>query len=745
MSTSPYKLPAGTAAPSYDAPSDAVVDTEQTMAWYIQWARWASTFYNTTGVVDAVQNGSGQNPTPRPGIHDDVKTCFKYYFGEQENIDFNYLTEDRTGTTTQAPWIKGKHAAKLIDFLKGPASQLLNAVDWSAKSLNPVTVRDKETLFTKAEIKTVLKEAFEMAERLGVEFNPVDKDFNSLEELDDWRNNYMAPGEEAIVLEANQIWENNICKFLYLRTWLHVLVGGVGAVHNYIENGRLRKDHIDSWQLIFDNRRDGEFGDRQQFRGFIQYMSPGEILGRSGWLKQLQEIDGAVDEIRNCGNGNSFEGFGEFTAFYNQGSPFTWWNHNANETEIAVMTLYFIAPRGLRFKKSRNRYGETRVSRIRPDGDDVEIGDWTTGDLHRIVLIGNKYALDWGPAPNVVREFGNRSNPIIPITMISPNMVGGRPRGTMTLLKSNQDEIDRLSHKIRELTGKDIGKAVAFRVPMGDNANHLKIADELKDVGVTVIPYNPDLPDELKTQKWIEVVDASQGQYIQQYLTLRDAEQKTMEEILNLSKNALGMMSGYISKGAQQNAVQYSSMGTSYLFEALMQFVERDMRFAANQQKLVRAITGRDEHVLFSLGPAGVKYMTYTKSMRYEETMLYLKVNDVVDESARMRILGYAQAWSQNIEFMVGADDILMLESEKTFSGMIRKLRHSMRVKARKQEETQAQQQLLDMIGQEKSAHDQAQMEAMRQNGARAINADNNRMKAAELMLGQAGAQLPQQ
>jgi hypothetical protein len=36
--------------------------------------------------------------------------------------------------------------------------------------------------------------------------------------------------------------------------------------------------------------------------------------------------------------------------------------------------------------------------------------------------------------------------------------------------------------------------------------------DELKNIGATVIPYNGEMPEELRNQKFVEVVDMSQVQ-----------------------------------------------------------------------------------------------------------------------------------------------------------------------------------------------------------------------------------------
>jgi hypothetical protein len=191
-----------------------------------------------------------------------------------------------------------------------------------------------------------------------------------------------------------------------------------------------------------------------------------------------------------------------------------------------------------------------------------------------------------------------------------------------------------------------------------------------------------------------------------------------MEEILNLSKMALGQTNTYVSKGAQQNSVAYSSMGTAYLYDGFIHFIEKDMQYSINQQKMLYAQGKQEEMVRFMTSRAGQKFIKVTKDMRYEDVRIFLKVMDMVDTQARDRILSYAQAWSQNPTFMVDPIDILMLEREKTWTGMIRKLTYSMKKKKNEAMKQQQYQQMLEQVNAEKQQQAMLAQEGMRQSGA---------------------------
>lgn len=701
---------------SYEMPDEAARDEDKSESWYVQNVRHYATYYNQestfAGNISRQGSENASSSSPTLPVADYIRSNFAYYFGRQDNVDYNYLTQDRTGNSFQNPWIKGKQAAKLIDFLKGPALSLLDEVSFSAKTIDPDELNDKQELFDKIDIKKNFMAEWKMLESLGVKFNPINDEFELPEEYDDWKKDFQSAGEELAVAFADEIYEQNKAKYILINALLHTVVGGIGSVYVYVENGRAKLRHIASQNRIFDHRNDDDFGGGARFSGFVERLTPGQCISR--WKDQLTEED--VENIKSLAKG---DGDTEaFCNYYNMGvSNYTPISGKGASCMVHAVTMFWIGPRDFRLMKSKNRYGDTRVKKADEQNpvDSERKSDLQTDVLHCGTLIANRWLVDWGYMNNVVRDYNNKGNPILPIHTYIPNMCFGEPRPVMGMLRNNQDEIDRLKHKIRELNAKDQGKVLVFRVPIGEGVSHLKVADDLKDVGITVLPYNPDLPEEVRGIKPFEMVDLSNSGSIQELLALINVEQVTMEEVLNLSKMALGQTNTYVSNKAQQNSVSYSSMGTAYLYNGFSHFVNNIFLHAANMQKM---ISPTDKWILFNTSSAGQKFLKMTKKDRFEDVCIFIKANDTVDDKGRERLSEFVKMFATNPNGGIDFEDILMIEQEKTWSGMIRKLRYSMKKKKRDAKQQQDYQNAVQQAMNQQNIDGQMQQEQMRQKGA---------------------------
>jgi len=135
-------------------------------------------------------------------------------------------------------------------------------------------------------------------------------------------------------------------------------------------------------------------------------------------------------------------------------------------------------------------------------------------------------------------------------------------------------------------------------------------------------------------------------------------------------------------------------------------------------QKMNYSVGKNEEMIRFIHGKAGVKFLRATQGNRYEDVNIYVKIQDTVDAAARARILSYAQGWSQNVEWGVEPLDILAIERERTWSGMIRHLEYSMKRKKAAGKRAAAEQQMLDQVRAEQQNSALMQQEALRQQGA---------------------------
>ena len=768
----------------YHQPDFDVLEKDKTPDWYAGNIRFYSRSYNqrknnidpfggyqTVGDAnsnsEANSNSANLNAPVLRGEADDMRLNFSYYFGRQPNIDFNYVTTDSTGKSFSNPWIRGKHAAKLVDFLKGPALKLLSSVKFTAQTLSKEAASKKGELFNKALLKMEMKEYFSQMEALGVSFSPTSQNFDMMEEVEDWMRDYKDEGELLASNMSADIYALNKLKYVYVNAWLHTIVGGIGAVYNYVSNGRVKKQHIPCYNLIWDSNNDGDFNERGQYVGFIEFLTPQEIFSK--YRTEITKTD--LNTIKALAEKKG--GWEQFMNFYNAGSTnFQWYQWRADELRVGCVTMFWIGPRDLRWKKYKAPSGEDRYRKLNNyTADDLEAmnssgelstsqlkyikpeqelrGDYDFDDVHKGVLIGNRILVDYGYNKNRIGEWKNKGNPELPIKLFIPNLTAGEVRSTMGMLRNNQDEIDRLGWEIRQITGKSQGKIPVFdasllQAPYNDP---YKLADLAKDVGFLVVNKQNAIDPDATKRPIADYLDLSgNAPMIQQYIALKQEEERTMEEILNLSKVALGQNSGYISQGAQQNTAAYSSMGTAYLFDGFMHFIENDTRYGTNTQKLISAMDDEDEMVSFIAGTNGITWSKITQERRFEDCLIFVQIADIVDEQARQRLLAYAQNWSQNPEFGVRPLDIVKLEKATTYSEMVRILELSLKKGEMKQQQQQAYNDMQAKVMAEKNNQAQMQQEDIRQEGANQRTAEQVKGKlAGDILKHHAGMKSAQQ
>lgn len=731
----------------YRQPAFDVTERQKTPQWYTDNVRYYSTFYNLKkNNIDPLgtltgndPNNSGFNAPVIRGEADEMRLNYAYYFGRQPNVDFNYITVDSQGKSFQNPWIRGKHAAKLADFLKGPALKLLSSVKFTAQTLSKEAISEKGKLFDKALLKVEMADYMKEMEALGATFNPTNQDFSMMEELQDWMKDYKDEGEMLAANMATDLYVMGNLKYIYIDAWLDTVIGGLGAIYNYVDNGRTKKMTIPCFNVIWDSSNDSNFNERGQFVGFIEWMPTQLVMSR--WRDKLSKTD--IEIIKALARKE--QGCDDFINYYNGSNlNFNWYRYEGNDLLVGVVTMFWIGPRDLRWKKIKDSDGEDDIEDLNDyTQDDLEAmyqqgqlsqkqirsmqpqadirGDYETDDVHKAVLIGNRILVEYGYNKNRVAEYQNAGNPELPIKLYVPNMKNGELRPTMSMLRDNQNEIDRLKWEIRMITGKAQGKIPVFRasklVPPYNNPYVL--ADLAKDIGFLVVQDADGIDPEFDKKPLADYLDLSgNAGLIEQLIRLYQEEERTMEEILNLSKVALGQNQGYISQGAQQNTAAYSSMGTAYLFDGFMQFIANDTRYGCNVQKMLSAMNEDEEMVQFIAGTNGVTWSKITQERRFEDCLIFVKIADIVDEQARQRLLQLALAWSQNVEMGITPLDIIKLEKSTTYSEMCRILELSLKKGELKAKQREAYQNLQQKIMAEQQAQAQLGQEAMRQQGA---------------------------
>jgi hypothetical protein len=462
---------------------------------------------------------------------------------------------------------------------------------------------------------------------------------------------------------------------------------------------------------------------------------------------ELADIPDAVNQLRSLGN-NAVENVTEFTTWYNQGwdNGMKWFDNVNGTWMVAGVTMFFIAPRDLKFirstKDGKRLYekgsdgdlffkddignlvsykGKTYIKKQEGDQSikenekyQYETGDFLTNAVHKVTMIGNKWTTNFGYEKNILRNYYNKGEPIPNMSFFIPGMKFGQPRPIMGIVKKNQDEIDRLGKRLRDLEARDYGKIPVINAAMAGETGKdaIAFADDLKNNGILVARTSSEFLQLTRDMKMVEVIDLSASANILQYLELKREEERQMEEFVGLSKTALGQQKQYVSGQVQSQSANYGSNIMRNVVDGFFEFMRRDLQISMNIQKMLDA-SGKNKDSGLVIGTKGVRLVKAMKGRQFEDLLLYIRIQDSISENDRQLLLSWGQMWaSDSSKSGIGADDLLMLISEKSISQMIRKLKLSIKRNKMNAQQQQAYQNQIEMMQQQQALTAQGKMSA---------------------------------
>lgn len=623
----------------YYQPDQAILDKDKTHEWYMNNARYISTFYNIPQNI--------YDPTDKYislGQAEQMFRLFSYYKGQQPNVAFKHTTMDYFNNEIPAVWIKGQEISQLVNFALGVATSMINNIEWSCKSLSDKSAKEWEDISLKLKVALALKRTFEQQGVFDVKYNPVEgADVDDEDDIDDFMSKYKNESEISAIKIANALYESDFLKNTYLRGMLHTLVGGLSAIYTYVENGRVCNEHKQCYNTIWDNRHDDYYNRQAQFCGFIDRLTPPEL-----YLKypELGANKGIRTEIEAMAQQQT--GWNEFMSYYNTGfNNLQWWNYNSNRMTVGVATVFWIGLRDTRLIKGNNKYGNERYNKQnKPD----EPGDYWTADIYKATIVGNKYCVDYGLMDNVVRDYRNKSNPMLPIRIFIPEMEMGEGRSLVARGVNNQNEMDRLKYKIQEKTGNDLGKTYIIngnRLGAPESAGVYGLLNDLKKMKVHVANISGEANDATDRQPIVETIDMSLDPNINRYIDLYHEQERILHRIWNYSDVSLGLQTRTIGKAVQEQSISQSSTGTVSLYDGYMEYIRQHMQYCLNTWKLVNVSDEEDNESLI-VGKDGVQTLKLTKDFRWEDLLLFIEPNDTFDKESKARIQSLALAQAQN-------------------------------------------------------------------------------------------------
>ena len=686
-----------------DQPNQFIPENQKDVKWFMDSLRYVAEKYNTQNNMLGYQNtATYEKPV------DEMLRMFTYYLGKQENKDYYYKTKDENNCDLPTVWINGQKLTSMIDFMIGNAIKMIENIEPSVKGTSEALVSKKNFMLQMAMAKIKYAEIFEQMSEDGIEFNPTGlENFETPEEVSRFMNyDYKEYAEVIAQRLANDILYRNRFIEKYKQAFLYLMLGGVCGIENQIKNGRQYKEIILPYNLIWDNSVDDDFNTRAHYVGKIDWLTPGEILSRPEYLEYLTPQQ--IDEIKTVNTQTMDNMLGEE---YITSNKLRWWFNYSGVPKMACVTGYWVGYKELRYEQVKDQFGNEHFSKMRTRQN----SKYWIKTVYKGTLIANKYVVDYGEQTNIVRRADDPREVQLPISVFLPNMVMGETRSIASRLHKHQDRIDYLTYEITKMTDRAKGKVFILNKHKLGSATPQEILNDFERMGIHITDGNMTGEDfnNADYNKVVEVIDMTLDPNVQMMITLRREEERIMEEIVNVPKIAMGQQQGYLGAKTQAGSIAQSNLGTAYLYQGFIQFLERDLQYALNQYKV--SLLDMDQDTLGLVDDNGIEFLEVTEDFKFEDFGVYIKVKDFLDDQARERLLAIAQAAMQNQ--LIDMRDYIRIETTKTYTELLKELQYSMDKKDRERKRAEEQAQIMQAAQMEQQMAMQQQQAAMAQEG----------------------------
>lgn len=686
-----------------DQPKQFVPESAKNAQWFKENIQYIAEKYNTQ------QNQLGyRTPQQLDKPVDEMIRMFTYYLGKQENRDYYYVTQDADNCKLPHVWINGQKLTSMVDFMLGSAIKMIENIEPSVRGMSRALVSKKNKMYQLAMAKIIFKEVADLMSEKGVEFTPTGTEqLESKEDLQRWMQyDYREYSEEIAQRLAQDILYRN--KFIekYKQAFLYLLLGGVIGIENYIKKGRQIKEIILPYNLIWDNTVDDDYNSRAQFVGKVDWLTPGEILSNPDFIQYLSEEE--IQEIQTVNTQTIDKMLGEEYISSNQ---LRWWYNFNGVPKMACVTGYWIGYKELPYDRTKDQYGNEHFAKSKKKKNQP----YWTKTVYKGTLIANKYIVNWGETNNIVRNFDDKNEVELPITVFLPNMVMGETRSIASRLHKHQDRIDYLNYEITKATDRAKGKVFILNKHKLGSATSQEVLNDFERIGIHITDGNATGEDYQPndSNRIVEVVDMTLDPNVRELINLKNEEERIMEEIVNVPKIAMGQQQGYLGAKTQAGSIAQSNLGTAYLYQGFIRFIEKDLQYALNQYK-ISLLTLKDEEVGL-LDDNGYEFLKITEDVKFEDFGVYIKVKDFLDEQAKERLLSIAQAAMQNQ--LIDMRDYIKIETSKTYTELLNELEYAMDKKDMQRQEEMRRQQIMQAAQQEATMQAQIQQAQIAQEG----------------------------
>ena len=543
----------------------------------------------------------------------------QYFFGRQTASDYGFFIQDELGQNTRFPMTRGMDITKILLHIDGVVRQMIEplpkTINVTAYSKNAVS--QKKELMDFIKLKAQQKVFFDLIEEAtGVGFKPIDRDFKTQEELDKYLEDFQESMEIAYQNIAKHILLTNRYMPTLAKFSQYVALGGQATIEVYEHGGMIKWRIVPPESAIVDMSKNDDQHEDDDYGGSIMAMSVPDLLDEFDWTEdEIEELQTMAKAQTMWAQYNTYVGV----------NGLVWWQLNNGVPKVMVVR------------------GQWR-SLEKMDGEWVEV-------LREGVYIGNKYLKNCKISEGQVWNKMDKTRKRLRFRTVTPNTVLGNNLGIVGMLKRYQDIKDAFATKMIELSSRAVGKSFivnASKLPEGLTAPD--VISQLKQSNMIVLEgADIDETPDSKRQNLVETLDWTLDPNVRYYMDMISYYDGVISDIINIPQQTRGFQAQYQSAAVVNSNLQQSTLGMSWYYKNIMTSIKNLLEFSSDYAKLILP-EKEDSDLNLVIGDAMVEVLKLEdiKKMQFEDFLLELNPNGILQEQDKEQLKRFAEALAQN-------------------------------------------------------------------------------------------------
>lgn len=583
------------------------------------------------------------------------------YFVGQDNDVLKYLNTDNNVIFT------------LVNSLHGKIVNFTSRFSVSTDLLSTDAQKRKNAVREHLLYMVDNMEFYQELQKLGIQGNAMPENFaiKTREDVEEYMEYYYQE-YGAYLAEEISLLSMRLSMFQTLKPdqFLDLVIAGVTGSYREVRNGLVYEGKYRPQELILDLRsnNDNNFNDAAWFRGGFKMLSYDEMIEIYG--DDLREDQ--KKEMLDCAK-STMSGFGENYVKTISQTTTGYFNWYTKSDTVYNPINAFSAVEMYWFDLHDNRYYNTKKGSLkykdyRDNGEPIDAtlarkGDYIRYRLYKGVLLGGRWLCQCGLVPNAVY------NPItkrqqFPISVYIDNYSNGYYKSRVGRMKGLQLDINLTESYIKQAEIDNLGVNYLISDVGSDGKKTIQsIFANFKRIKMDM--FKRDIDDdqvEIARQQFVQQLDFTKSLSVVNILLQIKADYiKTLQNMMHLPEAAQGLQNTVIGKGVQQTTVALAAEGIAPLFNGFVNFMQRDLQFDVNMQKVVWLKDEKTKEIAINfIGTRGYNWLETATLESFEYLGIFINPYDTIDTERRKELDAKLMIYAQQQQGLTPLEDLTL-------------------------------------------------------------------------------------